>query len=221
MIFSRQLDQAVAAHTNIDFSISGKIEKNCCQLIAHLSLPWSIGWVALSFLVRRSFVCSFVVPLWWHPNKSPYFSIYTGIEAQYHLIPSRGGICPCRHCRRQCKIFASGVNFSIFTHFLCFFLLKLLKLGEIDGVKFLAWKSGGVKFWTNSMSAFLLDDFARIVQPYSPGWKAWDAEVKNVKVLWGPVNLFAQDNLCGQSQNWINDSRARNCWKILRLHCYL
>ena len=32
----------------------------------------------------------------------------------------RGGICPCRHCRRQCKIFASGVNFSIFTHCLCF-----------------------------------------------------------------------------------------------------
>ena len=65
----------------------------------------------------------------------------------------RGGICPCRHCRRQCKFFASGVNFSIFTHLLCFFLLKLLKLGEIDGVKFLAWKSDGVNFLTNSMSA--------------------------------------------------------------------
>ena len=51
---------------------------------------------------------------------------------------TRGGICPSRQCRRQCKIFASGVNFSIFTHFLCFFLLKLLKLGEIDIVKFLA-----------------------------------------------------------------------------------
>ena len=48
--------------------------------------------------------------------------------------------------------FASRVNFSIFTHFLCFFSLKLLKLGEIDGVKFLAWKSGSVKFWTNSLS---------------------------------------------------------------------
>ena len=36
------------------------------------------------------------------------------------------------------NLFASGVNFSIFTHFLCLFLLKLLKLGEIDGVKFLA-----------------------------------------------------------------------------------
>ena len=45
----------------------------------------------------------------------------------------RAGICPSRQCRRQCKIFAGGVNFSIFTHF---FLLKLLKLGEIDGVKF-------------------------------------------------------------------------------------
>ena len=33
----------------------------------------------------------------------------------------RGGICPCRQCRRQCKIFVSGVNFSIFTNlFLCF-----------------------------------------------------------------------------------------------------
>ena len=30
----------------------------------------------------------------------------------------------------------------------------LRKLGEIDGVKFLAWKSGGVKFLTNSMSAW-------------------------------------------------------------------
>ena len=36
------------------------------------------------------------------------------------------------------KFVASGVNFSIFTHFLCFFLLKLSKLGEIDGVKCLA-----------------------------------------------------------------------------------
>ena len=54
------------------------------------------------------------------------------------VMMTRGEICPCRHCWRQCKIFASGVNFSIFTHFLCFSPLKLLKLGEIDGVKFLA-----------------------------------------------------------------------------------
>ena len=67
-------------------------------------------------------------------------------------VIGRGGICHCRHCQRQCKICASGVNFSIFTHFLCFFLLKLLKLGENVGVKFLAGKSVGVKFLTNSMS---------------------------------------------------------------------
>ena len=35
-------------------------------------------------------------------------------------VKDRGGICPSRHCRRQCKIFASGVNFSIFTHFCVF-----------------------------------------------------------------------------------------------------
>ena len=35
-------------------------------------------------------------------------------------------------------ISASGVNFSIFTHFFVFLSLKLLKLGEIDGVKFVA-----------------------------------------------------------------------------------
>ena len=36
-------------------------------------------------------------------------------------LPSRGGICHCRHCRRQCKIFVSGVNFSISLIFLCFY----------------------------------------------------------------------------------------------------
>ena len=64
----------------------------------------------------------------------------------------RGETCHCRHCRRQFKVFASGVNFSIFTIF--FLSPKLLKFCEIKGVKFLAWKSGGVKFLTNLMSAF-------------------------------------------------------------------
>ena len=36
-------------------------------------------------------------------------------------VGNRGEICPCRHCRRQCKFFASGANFSIFTHFLSFY----------------------------------------------------------------------------------------------------
>ena len=47
----------------------------------------------------------------------------------------RDDICHSRHCRWQCKIFASGVNFFIFTQF---FVLKLLKLGEIDSVKVFA-----------------------------------------------------------------------------------
>ena len=51
-----------------------------------------------------------------------------GAEVEFVHPVSAGG---------SVKFVASGVNFSIFTHFLCFFLLKLLKLGEIDGVKFL------------------------------------------------------------------------------------
>ena len=54
--------------------------RNIRIFFAHLSRPWSIGWVALSFLVRLFVV---VVPLWWHPTKSPLFSIYTGIKAPY------------------------------------------------------------------------------------------------------------------------------------------
>ena len=54
------------------------------------------------------------------------------------LYITRVGIYQCRQCRPQCKIFVSGVNFSIFTHLFVFLSLKLLKLGEIDGVKFLA-----------------------------------------------------------------------------------
>ena len=90
------------------------------------------------------------------PSQQPAWSANKQHRNHNHCS---GGICPSRQSRRECKIFASGVNFSIFTHFLCFFLLKLLKLGEIDGVKFLAWKSGGVKFWTNSMSAKTLIKF--------------------------------------------------------------
>ena len=65
-------------------------------------------------------------------------------------FPTRGEICPSRHCRQQCKIFASGVNFSIFIHFFVF--LSLLKLGEINSVKMLALKSNSVKFWSNLIS---------------------------------------------------------------------
>ena len=77
----------------------------------------------------------------------------------------RGRICQCRHCRRQYKIFVSGVNFSIFTHFFVFLSLKLLKLGEIDWCKIFAWKSGGVNFLTNSMSVSTIywSEFIKII----------------------------------------------------------
>ena len=58
--------------------------------IAHLSLPWSIGWVALSFLVRRLFVrsSSCYGDIWLNLH---FFNIYrhrSPILTQYHLIPS-------------------------------------------------------------------------------------------------------------------------------------
>ena len=65
----------------------------------------------------------------------------------------RSEIC---HCRRQCKIFASGVNFSNFTNFLVFLSPTLFKYDESKGVKFLAWKSSGVKFLTNLMSGVVV-----------------------------------------------------------------
>ena len=47
-------------------------------------------------------------------------------------------------------------EFVNFLHFCVFLSLKLLKLGEIGGVEVLAWKFGGVKFWTNLMSGQLM-----------------------------------------------------------------
>ena len=50
----------------------------------------------------------------------------TGEVPASKLVQNRGGICPCRHC--WCKIFASGVNFSIFSHFFVFFLTKTVEI---------------------------------------------------------------------------------------------
>ena len=50
------------------------------------------------------------------------------------------------------KYFCQRRKFLHFHSFFVFLSLKMLKLGEVDGVKFSAWKSGGVKFWTNLMS---------------------------------------------------------------------
>ena len=101
----------------------------------------------------------------YHDNSSSFVNIkWLAYSSTEHI--SMASIICCSHIgTRSAKadiqetevefvhpISVGGVNFSIFTHFLCFFLLKLLKLGEIDGVKFLAWKSDGAKFLTNSMS---------------------------------------------------------------------
>ena len=58
----------------------------------------------------------------------------------------RGGICPCRQYRRQCKIFASGVNFSIFTHFFVFFPTKTVEIRWNWRCKILSLKIRRCKF---------------------------------------------------------------------------
>ena len=82
----------------------------------------------LSWMSQSSQCLGYVVPM-------AMFSLeiysFPSINAcNPHLLPEsftdielRGEICPCRHCRQQCKIFASGVNFSIFTNF--FVLLSI------------------------------------------------------------------------------------------------
>ena len=114
-----------------------------------------------------------------HPHWKDYFKqiamFWTYPEVEFVHPVSPGG---------SVKFVASGVNFSIFTNFLCFFLLKLLKLSENGGVKFLTWKSGGVKFWTNSMSAYKLS-LSHATSPYGKQhlktklvkWRFLDQEV--------------------------------------------
>ena len=72
--------------------------------------------------------------------------IFILILSNQHHHPLRGEICHYPNCWRQCNIFANGVNFSIFTQFFVFLSPKLLKFGKSKGVKFMAWKSGGVKY---------------------------------------------------------------------------
>ena len=71
----------------------------------------------------------------------PSFLAFSKVEF-VTAVTAGGSINFCQRCK-----------FLHFTHLFVFFVsLKLLKLGEIDSVNFLAWKSGGVKFLTNSMS---------------------------------------------------------------------
>ena len=104
------------------------------------------------------------------------------------------------------KFVASGVNFSIFTNFLCFFLLKLLKLGEIGGVKFLTWKSGGVKFWTNSMSGNMR------MKTIHTFWEGCNFNQDGLFNLIKTVTCTKKSNVPGNTQR-VNDRKGPP-WKL-------
>ena len=67
-----------------------------------------------------------------------YWNIHTLLKIRNNLYAPEVRFVPAVTAGGSVKFLASGVNFSIFTHFFVFLSLKLLKLGEIDGVKFLA-----------------------------------------------------------------------------------
>ena len=48
----------------------------------------------------------------WIRLVEPHYLRIFATTLQYFCNFIRDGICQCRHCQRQCKIFASGVNFS-------------------------------------------------------------------------------------------------------------
>merc|ERR1711873_379654 len=93
-----------------------------CRCLAHPPIPLDVLLYRLWF--------KFVLPVivWSNFTRYGLFHCRPAPEVKFVHPVSPGG---------SVKFVASGVNFSIFTLFLCFFLLKLLKLGEIDGVKFL------------------------------------------------------------------------------------
>ena len=77
------------------------------------------------------------------------------------------------------KFMPGGVNFSIFTHLFVLLSPKLFKFFEIKGVKFFAWKSGGVILLTNLMSMPIY----AIIPKYSP-------KRNFIKNLWNAVMQF-------------------------------
>ena len=84
--------------------------------------------------------------------RSCFFLQKTGIVS--HQMPwTRGDICHSYHCRRQCKIFASGVNFSKIHIFSRTSSIQISGSLHFCCVNFLAWKSGSVKFVTNILFA--------------------------------------------------------------------
>ena len=82
------------------------------------------------------------------------------LAKKYPRVPVRGGICPYRHCRQQCKIFASGVNFSIFTFFVfylyncwnCTSKLIYYQNAQITDI----WYVYAVKSWSQNVTNYAL-----------------------------------------------------------------
>ena len=97
-----------------------------CWVLTFAIVPWpcsgmelSRGFISSASPCNEAPLCWFCLLKTW--GKAPTPPSDTSIRKVWKWnVLSRGGICPCRHCRRQCRIFASGVNFSIFTHFFVF-----------------------------------------------------------------------------------------------------
>ena len=121
---------------------------------------------------------------------------------------SRGGICPCRHCRRQCKIFASGVNFSIFTHFLCFFPTKTVEIRWNWRCKTFSLKIRRCKFLENSMSA--LSRLWNILNMLSTS----PQNIMNFQINWQRISFSSTLKKCNCLKEDKSPWRPNHNWSI-------
>ena len=121
--------------------------------IAHLSRPWSIGWVDLSFLVCRSFVCPAMVT---SDQISTFFNILRHkslVLTQLHLLPDMEFVQNFTPPDFRAKHFTPSVspNFNSFSK------KKHKKMSE-NGEIYTAGKNftlpPAVTGWTNSTSAY-------------------------------------------------------------------
>ena len=94
-----------------------------------------------------------------------------------------------------------------------FLSLILLKLGEIDGAKVFAWKSGGVRFWKNLMSedfsqfssriskCMVVATWAFTIFKIGNNWTLWLMQIydvifksTSVSFSWGKLSCNQQSN---------------------------
>ena len=118
----------------------------------------------------------------------PTMSRWAKTARKLQIMPSlhwtmhwfRGEICPCRHCRRQCKIFVQRCKFLHFHSFFCVFITKTVEIRwnwrcKSFNLKFRRWK-----FWTNLMCALIFIISTSILIPKS--WK-WGPNLPAVNVV--------------------------------------